>query len=340
MKSNNLKIFLKQFILSFAVLTVLCMPVQHMRHKVENTRIFSGEENLMKDMKTLVDPNSPFFEAFQDSNRVNILVLGINDGMTDTIMLGSYDMKNQHVDVISIPRDTYYPREGVTSPAAKKINAIYHSSKGGGAVGTATAVSDVLMGMPIHYYAVIDYKGVGKIVDALGGVPMDIPFHMKYDDPYDKPPLHINIPEGPQVLNSDTAIQFLRFRHANYGSKYKSYPEGDIGRIKAQQEFIKSAIRQALGPNLPDVAKSVLQNVDSDVTVGIALKIAKNALSLDMADVETHLTPGYSKTVDGASYWFTEDEEVGTMLNEIYSITSDDDAGENGEKSDGDKKSS
>ncbi|MEA4986484.1 MAG: LCP family protein, partial [Anaerovorax sp.] len=316
-----MKVFVKQFLIAFVILTVLLTPVQFMLHRVSETRIFSGEENLMDDMNVLVDPNSPFFEAFQDSQRVNILVLGVNDGMTDTIMLGSYDLKNQHVDVISVPRDTYCPRPGAKSPAAKKINAIYHSNNGGGAVGTATAVSSVLMGMPIHYYAVIDYKGVGNIVDSLGGIPMNIPFHMKYDDPYDKPPLHINIPEGQQTLNRDTAIQFLRFRHANPGSGYKSYPEGDIGRIKAQQEFMKSAFRQALGFNLPNVAKTVIQNVDSDVDIGIALKIATNAMSLSKENIQTYLTPGYPKTVDGASYWFADDEKVRDMIEEIYAVS-------------------
>lgn len=320
-----MKVFFKQFIIAFIIFTVVMIPVQFMINRVGEVRIFSGEENLMKDMDVLIDPNSPFFKAFQNSQRVNILVLGVNDGMTDTIMLGSYDMKNQHVDVISVPRDTYYPRKGVTSPAAKKINAIYHSSNGGGAVGTATAVSDVLLGMPIHYYAVIDYKGVGNIVESLGGVPMNIPFHMKYDDPYDKPALHINIPKGQQVLNKDTAIQFLRFRHANKNSGYQSYPEGDIGRIKAHQEFMKSAFRQALGFNLPNVARTVVANVDSDVDVGIAVKIATKAMSLSKENIQTYLIPGYPKTVDKASYWFAKDEEVKEMIEEIYSISDETD---------------
>ncbi len=322
-----MKVFFKQFIIAFVVFTVIMMPVQFMLNRVSEVRIFSGEENLMDDMQVLIDPNSPFFEAFQNSQRVNVLVLGVNDGMTDTIMLGSYDMKSQHVDVISVPRDTYYPRKGVTSPAAKKINSIYHSSKDGGAVGTATAVSNVLLGMPIHYYAVIDYKGVGNIVEALGGVPMNIPFHMKYYDPYDKPPLRIDIPEGEQVLTKDTAIQFLRFRHANAGSGYKSYPEGDIGRIKAQQEFMQSAFRQALGFNLPNVAKTVIQNVDSDLDIGIAVKIATKAMGLSKENIQTYLTPGVPETRNGASYWIADDEKVKEMVEEIYSI-SDETAGE------------
>ena len=274
----------------------------------------------MEDMPSLVDKDSPFFKAFKDSKRVNILLMGVNDGMTDTIMLGSYDMETKHVDVISIPRDTYYPREGANSPAQKKINSIYGAHK---AVGTATAVSDVLKGMPINYYVVVDYKVVKKVVNAMGGVPMNIEFHMHYNDPYDKPPLKIDIPEGYQVLDGDTAVQFLRFRHSNSGSGYPSYPEGDIGRIKAQQEFVKSAFRQAIGFSLPKVVKTTIENVDSDLPLGMALKLAANAVGLSGEDIQTITIPGKSGTKDHLSYWFPDEDGIEEMLTEIYNPKTD-----------------
>ena len=63
-------------------------------------------------------------------------------------------------------------------------------------MGTAAAVSDVLMGMPINYYVVVDYDVVRKVVDTMGGVPMNITFHMHYNDLYDDPPLKIDLREG------------------------------------------------------------------------------------------------------------------------------------------------
>ncbi|HYE67461.1 MAG TPA: LCP family protein [Anaerovoracaceae bacterium] len=272
----------------------------------------------MDDMPTLVDPNSPFFEAFKDKNRVNILMIGVNDGMTDTLMLGSYDLDAQHVDVISIPRDTYYPREDADSAAERKINSIYGVDK---AVGTAAAVSETLLGMPINYYIVVDYDVVRKVVDSMGGVPMNITFHMHYNDPYDDPPLKIDIPEGYQVLDGDTAVEFLRFRKGSGG--YVGYPEGDIGRIKAQQEFVKSAFRQALGFSLPKVAKTTLDNVDSDLPLGMATKLAASAVGLDGEDMQTVMIPGESGTKDGLSYWFSDEEAIEELLTQIYNIEPD-----------------
>ncbi len=312
-KHSDARTFVRHFIAAFLILTIILVPSRVMFASVSNIDIFSGEENLMKEMPTLVEQNSIFFEAFKDKQRVNVLLMGTNHGMTDTIIVASYDMKAQHVDLISIPRDTYYPRPGHDSPAAKKINAIYSSDK---MIGSASAVSEVLLGMPIHYYAMIDYDGVSNIVDAMGGIPMEIGFHMEYNDPYDKPPLHIDIPEGYQVLDGEHAIQFLRYRHG--------YPEGDIGRVKAQQQFMKSAFKQMLSLQLPNIAATITQNVDSDITLGMVTKLATKAVGLESDSITTYLLPGAADTANGASYWFADTVGTEAMITEIYSIEPDD----------------
>lgn len=322
-----MKKFLKYFTVALVIFTVALLPLQVFLSKMENVRPFSGKEDLMKDMVPIaVDKSSPLYEAFRDKDRVNVLLLGVNDGMTDTIMLGSYDMKNQHVAVISIPRDTFYDRPGAKSTAAKKINAIFHGKpeNGGGAVGTARAVSDVLQGMPIHYYVVVKYEGVKNIVDTIGGVRMEIPFHMKYEDPTDKPPLYIDIPAGEQIIDSKNVVQFLRFRHTNpfYARKgFKSYPGGgDIDRIKMQQEFMKQALKQSLNLKLPKIVGSILDNVDSDLKLGVATKIAAKASGVSMDAIETYTLPGAARTIDRLSFWKQDKEATKEMLMQIYSI--------------------
>ncbi|MDR3242490.1 MAG: LCP family protein [Clostridiales Family XIII bacterium] len=308
------RVFLTTFLLVFFCCLILFVPLQYSIGKLGEVRVFSGTENLMDEMDPIVGRNSPFFQIFQDSQRVNVLVMGVNGKLTDTIMLGSYDMENQRVDVISVPRDTYFPEEGVQSAAAKKINAVYGRS---GAVGSAEAVSKVLMGFPIHYYAVIEYSGVEKIVDAIGGVPVTIPFDMDYEDRYDKPPLKIHFKKGEMVLNGANAVKFLRYRKDNKKGDY-GYAQGDIGRIAAQQEFLKSAFHEALGFSLPKVVETTLKNVDSDLSLQMAVKIASKAIGLSAENLHTYLTPGRSGTRDGSSYWFADSEAVGAMLTEIY----------------------
>jgi len=216
-------------------------------------------------------------------------------------------MEAKHVDLISIPRDTYYHREGYNGDAENKINAAYRNNP----LNTAKAVSEILLGMPINYYAVVDYEGIKNIVDSMGGVPMNIPFHMRYSDPYDKPPLVIDIPEGPQVLNGEKAVQFLRYR--------KGYVEGDIGRIKAQQEFMKSAFRQCLSFNLPKIARTVFENVESDITLGVATSLATKAVGITADDIKTYLLPG-TPLPDAPYYVIPDAEGTAKMIYEIYSI--------------------
>lgn len=302
--------FFKTFVLFFAIFVLVLTPVMALGHKVANINPF-GEENesLEEALPVLVDPESPFFQAFTDSKKVNVLLVGVNPPLTDTIMLFCFDPEYKKTDIISIPRDTYYHRDGYDSAAECKINAAYKGS----AVNTAYAVSDILQGIPINYYAVVEFDDVQKIVDEIGGVPMDIPFDMNYEDPYDKPPLSIHLKKGEQVLDGADSVRFLRYR--------KGYKDADMGRVKAQQTWVKSAIKQTLaqGLGMVDVAKLACREIDSDITVGAAVKLAKAAMGMNPDNVTTYTIP---HTLQGEApyYVFPKTEEIEQMLTEIYQI--------------------
>lgn len=312
-KTSPAQSFLRTFLIAFIVFVILCTPGLAIFGKVADITILDpGGSNyvLEEELGTIVDEDSPFFQAFTDKNRVNVLLLGINDNLTDTIMVASFDTDAKHVDLISIPRDTYYHRDGYNSEGENKINAAYR----GNPVNTAKAVSEILLGMPINYYAIIDYKGVENIVDSMGGVPMNIEFDMKYKDPYDDPPLVIDIPKGEQVLDGEHAVQFLRYR--------KGYLEGDIGRVKAHQEFMKSAFRQCLSFKLPKVAKTVFNNVESDITLGVATWMATRATGISGEDIETYMLPS-TPLPDPPYYVIPDAQGTADLIKQIYSIESD-----------------
>lgn len=306
---NDREEFLKRMLLYFVIFTLVLTPIQVGLQKLGGIRLFAGTVNIMRDMEYIVDPNSPFYKEFKDSGRVNMLVLGVDGGMTDVIMVASYDLKKQRVDVISVPRDTYYDRKG-RSGASVKINAVYSSE---GVVRTAEAVSDVLLGMPINYYAVIGYDDVRAIVNAMGGVPIYIEKPMRYSDIYDKPPLHINIPAGQQTLNGDKTVEYLRYR--------SGYAQGDIGRIEAHRKFIEAAFVQALKSGLVDVAQTAMKTVESDISLGQMTKLAVKAAMLDGEDLQTWMVPGKSGTRSGLSYWFPDEGGTKEMIYAIYEGT-------------------
>ena len=308
------KSFVKVFLICLVLFTLILIPVIKL---ISNIQIFdnSGISGGIEDeIDVLVDPNSPFFEAFADAKRVNLLALGINDGLSDVLMLVSWDMDENKVDLISVPRDTYYEREGYTSPGQKKINAAYASKEG--LISTANAVSDVLMGIPINYYAIIDYDAVETIVDGVGGVTVDVPKAMKYDDPYDDPPLHISIPAGVQTLDGEHAVQYLRFR--------KGYSNGDIGRIEAQQVFMESLFKQCIDHGIVDSAKLITSNVKSDITLGAASKYALKAMGLESGDITTYTLPGEGQYIGGTSYYIQDETATEEMLRDIYQVKTED----------------
>ncbi|MGI6751595.1 MAG: LCP family protein [Anaerovoracaceae bacterium] len=319
-KSSKMKTFIIFFCFTMVLATTGFTFAGSAIKNVLNAPILGTkpQANLMDEMTPLVDPDSPFYEAFKDKKRINLLMVGLNQGLTDTIMVASFDTEQKHVDLISIPRDTYYERKGFNSEAERKINAAYRKD----IKNTAYAVSDVLEGMPIHCYAVVEYKGVATIVDAMGGVPMNIPKPMRYKDPTDKPPLIIDIPAGQQVLDGEHSVQFLRYR--------SGYAEGDIGRVKAQQEFMKSAFRQMLSFDLPKIARTIAKNVESDVTVSMAARIASKAVGMKSDSIETYIMP-YTEQGRAPWYVYPKRKEIREMITKIYSIEGEDDNGEGAE---------
>ncbi|MCC5911225.1 MAG: LCP family protein [Clostridiaceae bacterium] len=251
------------------------------------------------------------------SNRVNIILLGLEGMRSDTMMLVSFDPEEKALDIISIPRDTYYPREGYNRAGQKKINAAYGAH---GAAGVKTVVSDLLLDIPVDHYVTVTYSGAAAIVNSIGGVPVYIPRPMIYDDPFDDPPLHINFPAGHHVLNGEDSVKFLRYRMPNPGSGALDR-DGDLGRIRAQQEFMQSALQKAtrLG-NLPGLASTSFRFVRTDMELQDVLRYAGSAAGLNMDKVNMYMLPGEARYQGGGSYYFRDTAEIRQLLLDIYGV--------------------
>jgi len=278
-----------------------------------------GEDVLGNEDDKDDQPNTPLGKAIQKSKRINVVLLGMEGTRTDTIMFVSLDPDTKKVDIISVPRDTYYYRKGYEAYDLRKINAVYGSQK---TEGIMSAIGNVLEGIPIDHYVMVDYKGVEKIVDSIGGVEVNVPFNMYYSDPTDKPPLLIDIKKGTQVLNGKKAIQFLRFRHNN--DLTVGYPDGDLGRVKAQQQFIKSAIKKSISFKLPSVINATFKYVKSDVGMAEALLYTKDVYGITTDDISVITLPGtgQTKTINGtrSSYFIHDAEKTKELIYKLYGV--------------------
>ncbi len=314
-----MKTFLKVFLISFVCFTLiigagaLAFFKFYEPEPVSKIGLEDGVEvvpsPLPEDENTEV--KNDLEKLINKSKRVNVLLLGMEGPRTDTIIFASFDPESKSIDMISIPRDTFFHSKGYDHSDQKKINAVYGRS---GVKGTVAVASHILVGIPIHEYITVSYSGVENIVDSLGGVKVNIPFDMNYDDPYDKPPLKINLKKGTQVLNGKDAIKFVRFRKNNNGT---GYPDGDLGRIKAQQQFLTAAADKAISFRLPVIAHTVFKFVKTSMELEDIVYYAKNAIGITKEDIKTYQLPG--KSVNQAlSYYIHDPQETEDLIKSIY----------------------
>ena len=316
MEEYELKHFLKVFFTS-----LLCFALVIVGGIYLYSEGFHGNAEASDIFKKITgnkeDPNAtPLEKAISSKGRINVLLLGLEHERSDTIMVASYDTKEKKADVISIPRDTYIERDGFVNNANNKINTVYTVK---GIEGLEDMIRS-LTGITVDKYATIDYDGVRAAVDAVEGVEVDVPFHMKYIDPYSDPPLNIDIPAGEQTIYGDQAMEFLRFRKTNYPG-YTGYAEGDLGRIKAQQDFVKSAVKKALSLKLPKVVSSVYPHVDTNFSLTELTSLAVSSIGMSTENIEFHTLPGGTQTLNGLSFFIANTDEVMNLIYGIYDIS-------------------
>ena len=251
-------------------------------------------------------------EDAKNLNDFQFLVLGVDsldskkaeNTRSDTIMVVNFNLENNFLNIISIPRDTYAEIQGYKK---QKIN---HSYAYGGSELTLDSVNK-LLGTDIKYYMTIDYKFVMDIVNAMGGVEVNVPLDMDYDDPTADPPLSIHIKEGQQVLKGQDAVGFLRFR--------KGYKSGsDLERLGSQQAFLAALFSQMKNPKTlvkaPLLYKAYLSDTQNNIPKSLLLKLAVSGSRLSMENVKATTLPGYPKYINKTSYFIMDENQAHELL--------------------------
>ncbi|NLJ57960.1 MAG: LCP family protein [Tissierellia bacterium] len=316
-----MKQFIKVFLLSLIIFSIVIttgiityakyLSPEEIGEEINNENPLTGIDDNDEEF------NSPLERAMHKSKRINVLLVGLEGTRTDTIMLASYDRKAKEADIISIPRDTYYLRDGYGRYSEmQKINAVFGSEELS-YHALMDAIED-LTGLPIDKYVSVDYAGVRAAVDAIGGVNFNIPFHMRYTDIYDSPPLYINIAPGEQIIDGDKALQLLRFRTGDPG--YPSYQDGDLGRVKTQQEFIKAAVRKSLSLKLPNVISAVYPHVKTNFTLTELLGLGTDLIGFKAENLTTHMLPGVAQYLGELSFYIPNGEEMTKLMYDLYDV--------------------
>lgn len=285
----------------------------------DNLGVSEEDSNDNKDSDGDVNLD-PLQKEFNESNRVNFLLFGLEKKLkSDVMMFVSIDIEEKLVDIISIPNNTYYYEKGYDLGEQRYLSNIYYSK---GREESIKVIKKMLGDVPIHYHAAIDYNDVENIIDSIGGVEVDVPFDMKYEDISQNPPLFIDIKKGRQILDGKESLKYLRWKNNN--DYTVGYGDGDLGRVKAQQKFIFSAIKKSLNFNFPSIVNRTIKSIDTNFSKTDAINYTVKLMGIKIENFNIHVLPGglETKEVDGkiVSYFINDEEKSLKLIKEVYNI--------------------
>jgi LCP family protein required for cell wall assembly len=249
-------------------------------------------------------------------DKATVMIMGVDEraddvGRSDTLMIATLDPDKNQAALLSVPRDT---RVKIKGHGFDKINAAY--AYGGRKLTQETIES--LLNTHIDHYIKINVHGFTKIIDALGGIDIDVEKRMYYEDPWDDDGgLYIDLQPGMQHMDGKTAITYVRYRDE----------EGDIGRIKRQQNFMKAVMDKLVSPTiipkLPAIVSAVSDSVETDMSVSEILSFLGTLQDAKDNGLKSEMLPGKPVYIEGISYWVPDISKTRQILANTLGIKID-----------------
>lgn len=257
-------------------------------------------------------------DTLKNLDTIQFLILGESTGMSDTIIVASYNPKTQNASMLSIPRDTYVENGNYKYSAQNKINSLF----GGGQTPEKTirAVNKIT-GLDLKYYILVNTEALTKLVDLIGGLQFDVPADMKYDDSAQN--LHINLKKGMQTLTGAQVEQLVRFRHNNDGTSYSyEYGNEDYGRMRTQRDVIVAIAKQTLKfKNIKEIKNLInimQQYVYTNMSFNLIIDYVPYAININMDNLQTAQLPGKSDFRGGGWFFFYDEEEAKKIVDQLF----------------------
>ena len=172
------------------------------------------------------------------------------------------------------------------------------------------------LGIRIDHYIIINTHAFQKIVDAIGGIDIDVEKRMYYEDPWDDDGgLIIDLRPGMQHMDGKTAVTYVRYRDE----------EGDIGRVRRQQKFMKACVdavtTPAIIPRLPGIISGVLDSVRTDLSLRQILEFLGTLKEAQVHGLRTEMVPGRPLYINEVSYWIPDMSELRRGMADSLGVT-------------------
>lgn len=238
---------------------------------------------------------------------VHVMILGVDSrkddvGRSDTMMVAALDTDKGKAALLSVPRDT---RVAIEGHGYEKINHAY--AYGGHEMSQKSVES--LLGVTMDHYIIINTTAFERIIDAMGGVDINVEKRMYYEDPWDdNGGLVIDLYPGEQHMDGKKAIQYVRYRDG----------EGDIGRIGRQQKFVKACLSKLIStdmlPRLPKFIEEASAAVTTDMSVPELLRFAKQMKEVHDNGLTAQMVPGQPAYLQDVSYWIPDITDLRQLI--------------------------
>ena len=251
------------------------------------------------------------------NKKLNILVLGCDEifeenekgtkvikGRSDTIIILSCNPFKNTLNMLNIPRDTKINIPGHGSEKINFLNSI------GGPIFTKKCIEKLLK-IHLDNFVMVNVQGLNKIIDEIGGIVVDVPQKMQYQDTTAM--LNINLFPGKQLLNGEQAVGFVRFRYDNLG---------DIGRIQRQQIFMRAIVKKLLDPitftKLPEVISIYKKTILTDLKSKEIIKIANFIRNVPSSHQNVAILPGEFGRYNRVGYWIPNQDEINKIVRKMF----------------------
>ncbi len=271
----------------------------------------------------------PTREGLEDSNRINILLMGIDRrpgepfiSRTDSIMVISVNPDTEKISILSVPRDLYVVIPG---RGRDRINtAFVYGSTGNNPAGGALLAMQTIeynLGIPLDHYILVDFSAVIKGVDALGGIDVYVPYDI-YDPTfpdmnYGYDPLYIAA--GQQQFDGLMALKYARTRHA----------DNDFYRAQRQQQVVLAVRDKALSLGIggligraPVLYQQLEQGIRTDLTLDEIMRIATTVSQIPDENIRNEVIDSNfvtsHTTEQGASVLILNNEKAGDLVESLF----------------------
>lgn len=261
---------------------------------VRNRVVVAQSDNAAGALTTQKETDFTLAQLKKDGDsRVNILLLGKggdgHDGgnLTDSIQLLSVDIFNNTVSIMGIPRDLYAD----TKYSKSKINAVYSAAESTQKGAGGKAIKDLVGTMTdttIHYFALIDFTGLTDMVDAIGGITVNVPKAIKDTEyPADDGSDHyvtFQLAAGVQHMDGKLALKYVRSRHST----------SDFDRLGRQQQVIAAIKDKALSAGivtnptkLSRLMEAIANNFRTDMTPREVTLLFERVSKIDKTNISS-----------------------------------------------------